>query len=343
MVNRNNISNIVVELLSSNECVTIPEFGAFVVNPSSAQIDMAKNRFTPPGKKVSFNKNISHNDGLVANALSLKEGISYQDSVLYLKGFVQTIHEELKVSNSFDFGEVGSFYLTTENLLKFEPKSLLSDFEIGLEAFHLTPLVNSNVLGKEEVFAANEPEPQIKYVPTFSTWGKVGWAVAAIPFLAYLAWVPSQSGVLDKQKSFQFSDLNPFRTTPCEEYVARPAGLSPINLETDDNLYADFDESTFKFTAPETTNVVVEPIASVMEMTDLPYQIIGGCFGQKSNASRMVKKLNKKGFPAQIYDRKNGLYRVSYGGYATLNEARIALNEVKSIDNSSAWLYKSKK
>ena len=338
-VNNNIISNLVADLLKSNECVTIPEFGAFVVNPSNAQIDMAKNRFTPPGKKVSFNKNISNNDGLVANALSVKEGISYQDSVIYLKGFVQSIHDELKSSNSFDFGLVGGFYLTAENLLKFEPNPVESPFEIGLEAFHLTPLSNNEFIGKEEANAAIV-QPQVKYVSTLSSWGKVGWVVAALPVIAYLAWVPAQSGVLDKQKSFQFSDLNPFRTAPCEEFVARPAGLNGLTLNSEELLFEDFDEATYKFTAPETTNVVAEYVVPELSMTELPYQIIGGCFGQKSNATRMVSNLNRKGFPAQIFDRKNGLYRVTYGGYATLNEARMALDEVKSIDNSSAWLFK---
>lgn len=339
-VNVNIISNIVADLLKSNECVTIPEFGAFVVNPSNAQIDMAKNRFTPPGKQVSFNKNISNNDGLVANALSQKEGISYKDSVTYLKGFVQTVQDELKQKTSFDFGEVGSFYLTAENLLKFEPNTFQSPFEIGLEAFHLTPLSDAIGIGKEEI----KPEsvsPQIKYVSTLSSWGKVGWAVAALPLIAYLAWVPAQSGVLDKQKSFQFSDLNPFRTAPCEEYVARPAGLTGLSLEGEELLFDDFDETTYKFAVAETTNVVNEYVVPDLSMTELPYQIIGGCFGQKSNATRMVNKLNRKGFPAQIFDYKNGLYRVTYGGYATMTEARMALREVKSIDNSSAWLFKA--
>ena len=333
------VSNSVANLLKSNECVTIPEFGAFVVNPSNAQIDMAKNRFAPPGKKVSFNKNISNNDGLVANALAVEEGISYQDAVTYLKGFVHTIQDELKQKASFEFGEVGSFYLTAENLLKFEPNQLQSSVDFGLEAFHLTPLSNSKLVGKEAVVAGTE----VKYIRSLSAWGKVGWAVAAIPLIAYLAWVPTQSGVLDKQKSFQFSDLNPFRISPCQEYVARPAGLTAMSLSSDGLLYKEFDENTYKFATPETTNVVTEPIASMPKMTELKYQIIGGCFNQKSNANRMVRKLNKKGFPAEIYDRKNGLYRVTYGGYASLTEARSALREVKSIDNSSAWLFKAKK
>ena len=333
------ISNIVANLLKTSECVTIPEFGAFVINPANAQIDVAKNRFTPPGKRVSFNKNIQNNDGLLANALANQEGISYEDAVSYLKGFVESVKLELKSKHSFDFLEVGSFYLTDGNLLKFEPNTISSSLEFGLEPFHLTPLSNDSVIGKELVGSvAGERKVEIKYVSKLSTWGKVGWAVAALPFLAYVAWVPAQSGVLDKQKNFQFSDLNPFRAAPCEEFVARPAGLIDLSLDSEDLLYPDFNESTFRFAIPETTNVVVE-IPKVIT-TELRYQIIGGCFSKKSYANRMVSSLSDKGYSAFIFDQKNGLYRVSYGGYSTMKEARKTLKKVKANDNSSAWLLK---
>ena len=37
---------------------------------------------------------------------------------------------------------------------------------------------------------------------------------------------------------------------------------------------------------------------------------------------------------------KNGLYRVTYGGYASQSEARFALKKVKANTNVSAWLLK---
>jgi len=69
-------------------------------------------------------------------------------------------------------------------------------------------------------------------------------------------------------------------------------------------------------------------------------KIIGGCFSKKSYANRMVSSLNDKGYSAFIFDKKNGLYRVSYGGYSTMTEARKTLKKVKANDNSSAWLLK---
>lgn len=339
-MNIQNISIIIRDLLQTNECVTIPGFGAFVVNPSSASVDMAKNRFTPPGKKVSFNKNIVNNDGLLSSALASKEGISYEDAVLYLKGVSEQIQKELQDQKVFDFFEIGTFFWTKENLLKFEPRELETADGLGLEPFHLTPISDSPFIGKEAISVhKSNVQKEIQYIERTGTWGKVGWGLAILPVIVYLAWVPSGSGVLDKNKSFQFSNLNPFRETPCEEYVARPAGLSSFDLSTTDILWPDFDEAKMKFAVPETTNVVIE---TPKEIIAHQYQIIGGCFGKQSNAKRLVRKLNVQGYPASILDKKNGLYRVTYGGYGSQSEARIALKNVKANTNASAWLLKEK-
>ena len=336
-----NIANVVSDLLQFNECVTIPEFGAFVVNPASAQIDIAKNKFTPPGKKVSFNKNITNNDGLLASAISENEGISYEDSVHYIKAFVSQLQAALKSKNVFEFHTVGSFYRTDENLLRFEPGTLESIGGFGLETFHLIPLSVDEVLGKEAVtIHPAAVQTEVRYVEKTGTWGRVGWGLAVIPFLAYLVWVPTQSGVLDNERNFQFSSLNPFKSTPCEEYVARPTGLTEFELTADNLLQSDFDEANFKFAVPETTNVVTETpkVVSVR----MRYQIIGGCFSDKTNASRLVSRLQDQGYEAKIYDKKGSLYRVTYGGFANQRAARKVLKEVKRNANASAWLYKMK-
>lgn len=339
-MNTANISNVVSDLLQFNECVTIPEFGAFVVNPSSAQIDMAKNRLTPPGIKVSFNKNITSNDGLLANAISINEGISYEDANQYLKAFVFEINAELKNKKVFEFHEIGTFYQSHENILKFEPGKIESSNSFGLEQFHLTPLSSQAGFGKESIVThPGTLKTQVKYVSKTSTLGKIGWGLALIPVVAYLVWVPSSSGLLNKNRDFQLSNLNPFKSTPCEEYVARPAGLVELDLDDKGLINEDFNEVDYQFAAVESTNVVVdEPKIEL----PLRYQIIGGCFSDKANASRLVSKLQDQGYEAKIFDKKGNLYRVTYGGFAHQKDARKALKKVKANANASAWLYKVK-
>lgn len=337
-MNTNNISNVITDLLQFNECVTIPEFGAFVVNPSSAQIDMAKNRFSPPSKKVSFNKNITSNDGLLANGISLNDGISHEDANVYINAFVFELNQELKTKHVFELPGIGTFYQSHENVLKFEAMPMAAQSSFGLEQFHLKPISAQQDFGKDEIIPHPETvKTEIKYVSKTGTFGKLGWGIAAIPVIAYLMWVPTNTGLLTKDRDFQFSNLNPFKSTPCEEYIARPAGLADMDLNAKHLLHEDFNEVDYQFAVVESTNVVTEK-----PKVDLPfkYQLIGGCFSDKSNASRLVSKLQDQGYEAKIFDKKGRLYRVTYGGFATQKEARKALKEVKANANASAWLYK---
>ena len=338
-VNTSNISHIISHLLQFNECVTIPEFGAFVVNPASAQIDMAKNRFTPPGKKLSFNKNITTNDGLLANALSINEGISYEDAVVYLKGFVHEVREQLSTKNVFEFHHLGSFYQSADNILKFEAGVLEAIDSFGLDQFHLTPLSAQLNDGKEAIVPHPETiKTEVKYIERTGTFGKLGWGLALVPVLAYLAWVPSNSGLLNSNRDFQLSNLNPFKSTPCEEYNPRPVGLMEIDLVDEGLLFENFNEVDYQFAVVESTNVVLE---EPTEILPLKYQVIGGCFTDKANAARLVSKLQDQGYQAKIFDKKGKLYRVTYGGFATQKEARKALKKVQANTNASAWLFKS--
>lgn len=339
-MNVSNISLVISDLLQFNECVTIPEFGAFIVNPSSAQIDMSKNKLTPPGRTVSFNKNVKSNDGLLAHAFAENQGVSYEDALEYLKAFVYQAKSELQKQNLFELPGIGTFYRTSENLLKFEPDQMDSMMSFGLETFHLTPLHSQPYFGKENVHSPKTATPEIQYIRKTGTWSKVGWGLAVLPFLAYLVWIPTKSGVLNKDKNFQFSNLNPFKPTPCEEYTPRIGHLLELDLDAKDLLLENLNTSNLKFAVPETTNVVIAEAPKKIEKKR--YQIVGGCFSEKSNASRLMDKLVSQGYEAEMLDYKNGLYLVSYGGYTSSRDARLALKKVKANANASAWLYKVK-
>ena len=68
-------------LLYTNDCVTVPEFGSFIINKFSSIYDENKGKFYPPSRRVSFNSKIKSNDGLIANFISKELGISYEDAV----------------------------------------------------------------------------------------------------------------------------------------------------------------------------------------------------------------------------------------------------------------------
>ena len=58
------------DLLYSYDCVVIPDFGGFVANYASAKVQAVQHKITPPSKKISFNKNLRTNDGLLNNYIA---------------------------------------------------------------------------------------------------------------------------------------------------------------------------------------------------------------------------------------------------------------------------------
>ena len=66
-------------LLHSNDCVILPDFGAFILKNKSAYIE--NNEFFPPSKYVSFNSMLKDNDGLLAKFISEERKISYKKSL----------------------------------------------------------------------------------------------------------------------------------------------------------------------------------------------------------------------------------------------------------------------
>src|SRR5690606_40187418 len=72
------LETYISDLLYRYECVTIPEFGAFLTQRASATIDDATNTFYPPKKTVSFNEQIQKNDGLLAHYIADVEKIPFE-------------------------------------------------------------------------------------------------------------------------------------------------------------------------------------------------------------------------------------------------------------------------
>ena len=79
------LASYINDLLFRYECVIIPGFGAFLTQYHSARIDKSTNTFTPPGKLVSFNRQLQTNDGLLANYIATLESCSYETSLQRIK------------------------------------------------------------------------------------------------------------------------------------------------------------------------------------------------------------------------------------------------------------------
>ena len=89
------ISTYIFELLQSQDCVIVPNFGAFVARNISAKISSDGSKIFPPNKELSFNKNVVKNDGLLLNAIASNENINYEAAEQKIINWVKRINKKL--------------------------------------------------------------------------------------------------------------------------------------------------------------------------------------------------------------------------------------------------------
>ena len=87
------------DLLFRYDCVVIPDFGGFLCSYTPSTIHPVQHKFQPPAKKVSFNKMLVMNDGLLAHHIALGEKISYSASMEIIQNQVNTWKNSLKKVN----------------------------------------------------------------------------------------------------------------------------------------------------------------------------------------------------------------------------------------------------
>ena len=140
------LETYISDLLYRYECVTIPEFGAFLTQRVSATIDDASNSFHAPKKVVSFNEQIQKNDGLLAHYIADVEKISFEVANKKITKRVKLLKSYLTQGETLTFKNIGEIVFNNEGKILFEPRyhlNYLTD-SFGLSQF-VSPTVNREV------------------------------------------------------------------------------------------------------------------------------------------------------------------------------------------------------
>jgi len=365
-----NLSEKISELLFEYDCVIIPELGGFVTNYKPAFINEDTQVIFPPSKALSFNGNLTNNDGLLANHISVSESITFEEANSQLKLEVENCFEKLNAGNRVVFEKVGILYLDEESSVQFEPYDsvnyLTSSF--GMYEFHC-PIKTQGKIEKPvveeletEVLAISESKvielprtekttetPVIKMESQQDDNKKPRrfryWAAAVLlPLIMYAGLVTYNSDVLN-DRSIHISDLNPLKSFEKNNYSERTV---ETRLEDAEELIINIDlekkekieEAETKETAEIPKTRKVKSIYADQVISNYPFHIINGCFSIQKNAEKHTKRLRKKGFDAYIVDKKGRLYRVSQGSFQNEEEALALLRQLKNGSVPEAWILK---
>ena len=304
------IATYISELLYRYDCVIVPGFGGFITNETSAQIIATTNTFNPPSKKITFNRHLKNNDGLLANYIASVENIAFSDAVNNIEEQVTILNEAL-INESVDISKIGSFSLNSEGSIVFEPYTtenyLTSSF--GLTSYN-TPTIDRVVHAQK-----------VKEIKVLDTVISTDVTRRKTPtFLKYAA----SAAIIFAIGSFTWNTYNE-------------------NQYQDQLLVEQLQQKEVEQKIQAATFVIDNPLPTItlnVEKKVHNYHIIAGAFRDVDNANKKVQQLVNKGFDAQILGKnKWGLTQVSYASFDSKIEARKQLNSIKRTVSSDAWLF----
>jgi len=304
------LATYINDLLYRYECVIIPGFGALLTQYHSAQIDLVTNTFYPPGKTLSFNRQLQTNDGLLANYVASVEKCSYESALQKIRNFTGRLSLQLSEGNTISIINIGDFSLNEENSVQFVPskKQNFNTAAFGLTSF-ISPKINREVY-KENIEALEEKVP-VLFTPE-RRFAKPYLKYAAIALIAIS--ITGFGGL--KLYEGQVQKYN---------FVEKQRANTLVENQ--------IEEATFIIENPLPT------LNFMLSKQSGKYHIIAGAFRIKSNVDRKIQQLFKKGYDANMIGiNKYGLHQVAYSSYETRLEAIQALRIIKRTDNPDAWL-----
>lgn len=303
------LETYISDLLYRYECVTIPEFGAFLTQRASATIDDATNTFYAPKKTVSFNEQIQKNDGLLAHYVADVEKIPFELANEKIAKRVNTIKAFLTEGETVTFKNIGEIVFNAEGKIVFEPSYHLNYLtnSFGLSQF-VSPAVSrqvykhavetiENVIPLTITPEKRKARPYFKYAAVALIALTIGGLVSS---KYYINQIEQHNQIAQKQASKQ--------------------------------LEAKIEQATFNLNPlPAITLNVVKQSGN--------YHVVAGAFRVEDNCAQIIKDLKAKGFNARsIGENKYGLNEVVYGSYETAEDALVVLRDVRKNHNEDAWL-----
>ncbi|MDH3796619.1 MAG: hypothetical protein OER83_07085, partial [Flavobacteriaceae bacterium] len=155
------IEGYIDELLYRYNCVVVPDFGAFLTQRKPARINRISHTLYPPSKSISFNEQLSSNDGLLISYVAQAEKLSYEEMLERMKDITLDWKSKLKAGERLTIGSVGKLWTNSGGKIQFQPNEkvnfLTSSF--GLSSIVHTPATREVM--KEEIVALEEKVPFI--------------------------------------------------------------------------------------------------------------------------------------------------------------------------------------
>lgn len=315
------VEHYIKELLYRYNCVVMPEFGAFLAHSASARLDTASNTLYPPKKVISFNAQLSKNDGLLVSHISKAKNLAYEAILEEVSTTSENWKRSLENGNAIDLLGVGVLSMNDEGKLQFKPEEkinyLTSSF--GLASFSAKPVLREQL--KEEV---EELEERIPFIITPEQRKENSFR----PLLKYAA-----IGLL----------LLSIGVSGYQFYVQNQKKQLLVTQNAAAQVSRHIQEATFFDSSPlELPSLPIN--VTKKEVLEGPlHHVVAGAFRIKENADKKVAQLKAEGYNARyIGANKYGLHQVSYASFNDNKEALGLYRKIKRTISPDVWILSEK-
>lgn len=333
------VAHYIEQLLLRHDCVIIPGLGGFVTQDSPASYVKDESIFLPPYRSVSFNQNLSMNDGLFVHEVADDCNVSYNDALLMVRHEVNNIKQILHRDGSLYISGIGCLLLTEDGNYDFEPLlcGVLAPELYGLDCVYVetverkedtkvVPIDSAETDAEKDSYSFRIRKSFIGYA--------VAVVVAAVLYFGCIAPIQTSQGGNQAEASV-LSNVWSFITAKAQ---TEPTSLNTNDLKGGYKTTASKGEkapTTTKAEKSSTSGKLQKGAAKVEYVPKdvAPYTVVIASAVPEAGAYRMVRELKRNGVKGArvLYDCS--MYRVVYGAYASEGEAHAALRHLRATNN----------
>ena len=290
----------VVDLLYNNDCVILPDFGAFVLKNKPAFRN--RDEFFPPSKYVSFNSMLKENDGLLVKYISNKNNITYEKALRLVNEEVDLLNENLSKNLVFEIDSLGIFELKENEVLIFNPDFSVNynSLTFGFKSFTRKPIDRTTKKEFTKKIPSSTNLPLLRYAAT-------ALILIGIGYFGYF----NYNTYIDNEKLKNIA-------------IAQDKILENVQTAT--------------FNLGELPAISLNVTAPIVNERSIYFSVISGSFRSKVNAEKQLNYLISLGYKASYTSiNPKGLYRVAYGRLETRKKAANLMSSIKN-NGRDAWL-----
>lgn len=308
-------------LINRHDCVVVPGWGALIAQYQSAQIDEKTGVVQPPMRTISFNRDINHNDGLIATSIMRREKISYEAAVKIINSEVDVMNHQLDIDGEISLGCIGIFHKSKNENIVFEPF-------VAKNIYSWLPIVN--VKKKQEENKYNLQKEDVVYIPVSRNFFKLA---ASIIVLIMLGLTLSTPLIIDETQ-VNYASISTPKVVVSD--AVNPQFIEPASNAELFIAIPDINDAMAEVDTTKTLTLIDDAVYTMRCNDQDAYCLIVASLATRELAEEYI---SERGDDAMHILECNGKYRIYVATGTTVSQAMKPMQSVAFAEKyPAAWV-----